>query len=132
MRSLPNQFEAAPIYEDVNVAIDHNQILMDLMDRIAQRHNLAVLLHEKPFANVNGSGKHCNWALSTDKGENLLNPGKTPQSNLQSSCSLSPRSKRSTNIRNSSALRSPQLTMTIVLVRMKLLRRSSPFSLANC
>lgn len=79
----PNQFEVAPIYEDVNVAIDHNQILMDLMDRIAQRHGLAVLLHEKPFANVNGSGKHCNWALSTDKGENLLNPGKTPQSNLQ-------------------------------------------------
>jgi glutamine synthetase len=79
----PNQFEVAPIYEDVNVAIDHNQILMDLMDRIAQRHNLAVLLHEKPFANVNGSGKHCNWALGTDKGENLLNPGKTPQSNLQ-------------------------------------------------
>lgn len=79
----PNQFEVAPIYEDVNVAIDHNQILMDLMDRIAQRHGLAVLLHEKPFANVNGSGKHSNWALSTDKGENLLNPGKTPQSNLQ-------------------------------------------------
>lgn len=79
----PNQFEVAPIYEDVNIAIDHNQILMDLMDRIAQRHDLAVLLHEKPFANVNGSGKHCNWALGTDKGENLLNPGKTPQSNLQ-------------------------------------------------
>lgn len=79
----PNQFEVAPIYEDVNVAIDHNQILMDLMDRIAQRNNLAVLLHEKPFANVNGSGKHSNWALGTDKGENLLNPGKTPQSNLQ-------------------------------------------------
>ncbi len=79
----PNQFEVAPIYEDVNVAIDHNQILMDLMDRIAQRHNLAVLLHEKPFANINGSGKHSNWAIATDKGENLLNPGKTPQSNLQ-------------------------------------------------
>ncbi len=79
----PNQFEVAPIYEDVNVAIDHNQILMDLMDRIAQRHNLAVLLHEKPFAAINGSGKHCNWALATDKGENLLNPGKTPHSNLQ-------------------------------------------------
>ncbi len=79
----PNQFEVAPIYEDVNVAIDHNQILMDLMDRVAQRHNLAVLLHEKPFANVNGSGKHSNWAIATDKGENLLNPGKTPQSNLQ-------------------------------------------------
>lgn len=79
----PNQFEVAPIYEDVNIAIDHNQILMDLMDRIAKRHNLAVLLHEKPFANVNGSGKHSNWAIGTDKGENLLNPGKTPQSNLQ-------------------------------------------------
>jgi glutamine synthetase len=64
----PNQFEVAPIYEDVNVAIDHNQILMDLMDRIAQRHNLAVLLHEKPFANINGSGKHSNWAIATDKG----------------------------------------------------------------
>jgi glutamine synthetase len=79
----PNQFEVAPIYEDVNVAIDHNQILMDLMDRVAQHHNLAVLLHEKPFANVNGSGKHSNWAIATDRGENLLNPGKTPQSNLQ-------------------------------------------------
>lgn len=79
----PNQFEVAPIYEDVNIAIDHNQILMDLMDRIAKRHDLAVLLHEKPFANVNGSGKHSNWAIGTDKGENLLNPGKTPQSNLQ-------------------------------------------------
>jgi glutamine synthetase len=79
----PNQFEVAPIFEDVNVAIDHNQILMDMMDRLAQRANLAVLLHEKPFAAVNGSGKHCNWALATDKGENLLNPGKTPQSNLQ-------------------------------------------------
>lgn len=79
----PNQFEAAPIYEDVNVAIDHNQIIMDLMDRIAKRHGLAVLLHEKPFASVNGSGKHSNWAISTDKGENLLNPGKTPQKNLQ-------------------------------------------------
>lgn len=79
----PNQFEVAPIFEDVNIAVDHNQILMDLMDRIAQRHGLAALLHEKPFANVNGSGKHSNWAIGTDKGENLLNPGKTPQSNLQ-------------------------------------------------
>lgn len=79
----PNQFEVAPIYEDVNIAIDHNQILMDLMDRVAKRLGLAVLLHEKPFAAVNGSGKHSNWALGTDKGENLLNPGKTPQSNLQ-------------------------------------------------
>jgi glutamine synthetase len=79
----PNQFEVAPIYEDVNVAIDHNQILMDLMDRVAARHGLAVLFHEKPFAHINGSGKHSNWALATDKGENLLNPGSTPHSNLQ-------------------------------------------------
>ncbi|HLP17544.1 MAG TPA: glutamine synthetase III [Bacteroidota bacterium] len=79
----PNQFEVAPIYEDVNVAIDHNQILMDLMDRVAARHGLAVLFHEKPFAHINGSGKHSNWALATDTGENLLNPGKTPHSNLQ-------------------------------------------------
>jgi len=79
----PNQFEVAPIFEDVNVAVDHNQIMMDLMDRVAKRHDLAVLFHEKPFAHVNGSGKHCNWSLSTDAGENLLNPGNTPQSNLQ-------------------------------------------------
>ena len=79
----PNQFEVAPIYEDTNIAVDHNQIIMDLMDRVAQRHNLAVLLHEKPFAHINGSGKHSNWAIGTDTGENLLNPGNTPQSNLQ-------------------------------------------------
>jgi glutamine synthetase len=79
----PNQFEVAPLFEDVNIAIDHNQILMDLMDRVAKRQGLAVLFHEKPFASVNGSGKHCNWAMQTDTGENLLNPGHTPQSNLQ-------------------------------------------------
>ncbi len=79
----PNQFEVAPIFEDANVAVDHNQILMDLMDRVAKRHNLAVLFHEKPFAYVNGSGKHCNWAIATDTGENLFNPGRTPQSNQQ-------------------------------------------------
>ncbi len=79
----PNQFEVAPIFEGVNIAVDHNQILMDMMDRIARRHNLAVLLHEKPFAHINGSGKHCNWSIATDRGENLLDPGKTPESNLQ-------------------------------------------------
>jgi glutamine synthetase len=79
----PNQFEAAPVFEDVNIAVDHNQILMDMMDRVARRHGLTVLFHEKPFAHINGSGKHCNWSLATDKGENLLDPGKTPQSNLQ-------------------------------------------------
>ncbi len=79
----PNQFELAPIFEGVNIAVDHNQILMDMMDRIARRHDLAVLLHEKPFAHINGSGKHCNWSIATDSGENLLDPGKTPESNLQ-------------------------------------------------
>jgi glutamine synthetase len=79
----PNQFEVAPIFEGVNIAVDHNQILMDMMDRIARHHGLAVLLHEKPFAHINGSGKHCNWSIATDSGENLLDPGKTPESNLQ-------------------------------------------------
>ena len=79
----PNQFEVAPVFEGVNIAVDHNQILMDMMDRIARRQGLAVLLHEKPFARINGSGKHCNWSLATDRGENLLDPGRTPHANLQ-------------------------------------------------
>jgi glutamine synthetase len=79
----PTQYELAPIYEELNVAIDHNQLLMDLMDRIARRHRLRVLLHEKPYAGVNGSGKHNNWSLATDKGKNLLSPGKNPDKNLQ-------------------------------------------------
>jgi glutamine synthetase len=79
----PNQFELAPIYEEANLAVDHNSLLMDVMGRVASRHNFKVLLHEKPFAGVNGSGKHNNWSLSTDTGVNLLGPGKTPMSNLQ-------------------------------------------------
>ncbi|WP_298497097.1 glutamine synthetase III [uncultured Algibacter sp.] len=79
----PNQFELAPIYEEANLAVDHNALLMDIMGRVASRHNFKVLLHEKPFAGVNGSGKHNNWSLSTDTGINLLSPGKTPMSNLQ-------------------------------------------------
>lgn len=79
----PNQFELAPIYEEANLAVDHNSLLMDIMGRVASRHNFKVLLHEKPFAGVNGSGKHNNWSLSTDTGINLLGPGKTPMSNLQ-------------------------------------------------
>ncbi len=79
----PNQFECAPTYEDANLAVDHNQLLMDVMDRVAERHNFKVLLHEKPFAGVNGSGKHNNWALSTDTGVNLLAPGRRPKENLQ-------------------------------------------------
>ena len=79
----PNQFELAPIYEEANLAVDHNSLLMDVMDKVAERHNFKVLFHEKPFAGVNGSGKHNNWSLSTDTGVNLLSPGKTPMSNLQ-------------------------------------------------
>ena len=78
----PGQFECAPIFEEINLAVDHNQLLMDLMEKIAKRHNLRVLLHEKPFAGVNGSGKHNNWSLSTNTGKNLLSPGKTPKTNL--------------------------------------------------
>lgn len=78
----PSQFECAPIYEEINLAIDHNQLLMDLMDKVAKRHHFKVLLHEKPYAGVNGSGKHNNWSLITDTGKNLLAPGKTPKNNL--------------------------------------------------
>src|SRR5690554_683411 len=79
----PNQFELAPVYDEANLAVDHNSLLMDLMSKVAERHNFVVLFHEKPFKGVNGSGKHNNWSLATDTGVNLLSPGKTPMSNLQ-------------------------------------------------
>jgi glutamine synthetase len=79
----PNQFECAPIFEECNLANDHNLLLMDLMEKIARKHDFRVLLHEKPFAGVNGSGKHNNWSLSTNTGVNLLAPGKNPKTNLQ-------------------------------------------------
>jgi len=79
----PNQFECAPIFEECNLANDHNLLLMDLLEKIAIKHDFRVLLHEKPFAGVNGSGKHNNWSLSTNTGVNLLAPGKNPKSNLQ-------------------------------------------------
>lgn len=79
----PNQFECAPIFEEANLAVDHNQLLMSLMDKIARRHKFRVLFHEKPFKGINGSGKHCNWSLMTDTGTNLLSPGGTPKNNLQ-------------------------------------------------
>ena len=79
----PAQHELAPIYAECNVAVDHNQLVMEMMKKVADRHGLACLLHEKPFEGINGSGKHNNWALSTDTGENLLNPGKTPAENTQ-------------------------------------------------
>ncbi len=79
----PSQFELAPIFEEANLAADHNQIVMETMKRIALKHKLSLLLHEKPFAGINGSGKHVNWSLSDDLGNNLLNPGKTPHDNIQ-------------------------------------------------
>lgn len=78
----PSQFECAPNFEEVNLAVDHNQLLMDVMEKVAKRHSLKVLLHEKPFAGINGSGKHNNWSLITNTGVNLLSPGSTPQKNL--------------------------------------------------
>lgn len=78
----PSQFECAPIFEEANLAVDHNTLLMDVMTRVAKRHSLKVLLHEKPFAGINGSGKHNNWSIATDTGVNLLAPGKTPKTNL--------------------------------------------------
>lgn len=79
----PNQFELAPIFEETNLAVDHNSLLMDVMQKVAERHFFKVLFHEKPFKGVNGSGKHNNWSLATDTGVNLLSPGKTPTNNLQ-------------------------------------------------
>ena len=79
----PNQFELAPIYEECNLANDHNQLLMSVMKRVSRRHNFRVLLHEKPFNGVNGSGKHCNWSMGTDKGVNLFSPGKDREDNLR-------------------------------------------------
>ena len=79
----PNQFEMAPIFEEVNLANDHNLLVMSIMERVAEKHHFRVLLHEKPYAGVNGSGKHCNWSMSTNTGINLLAPGKNPYQNLQ-------------------------------------------------
>lgn len=79
----PNQFELAPVFEEANLAVDHNLLLMDIMEKVADLHNFKVLFHEKPFAGINGSGKHNNWSLATDTGVNLLSPGSTPMKNLQ-------------------------------------------------
>ncbi len=79
----PSQFECAPVFEEINLAVDHNQLLMDVMDKVARRHDFKVLLHEKPYAGINGSGKHNNWSLTTNTGKNLLSPGNSPKTNLQ-------------------------------------------------
>jgi len=79
----PSQYEIAPVYEEANIAVDHNQLIMETLRHVAKKHHLAALLHEKPFARINGSGKHVNWSLADDKGNNLLNPGTTPEDNIQ-------------------------------------------------
>ncbi|NOZ45502.1 MAG: glutamine synthetase type III [Chlorobi bacterium] len=79
----PNQFECAPVFEEVNLAVDHNQLIMEIMRKIARKHKFRILFHEKPFNGINGSGKHNNWSLMTNTGVNLLSPGKTPKNNLQ-------------------------------------------------
>jgi len=79
----PSQYEIAPVYEEANIAVDHNQLVMETLRSVAKKHHLAALLHEKPFARINGSGKHVNWSLSDNHGNNLLNPGTTPQDNIQ-------------------------------------------------
>src|SRR5690606_28405516 len=79
----PNQFECAPMFEEANLANDHNLLLMDIMEKIARKHDFRILFHEKPFKSVNGSGKHNNWSLSTNTGVNLLSPGKNPKTNLR-------------------------------------------------
>jgi len=79
----PSQYECAPVFEEANIAVDHNQLLMHILEKVAKRHHLTVLLHEKPYQGVNGSGKHNNWSLMTNSGENLLSPGKTPKANLR-------------------------------------------------
>lgn len=81
--AAPNQFECAPMFEEANIAVDHNTLLVNVMNRVARKHKLRVLFHEKPFYGVNGSGKHCNWSLMTNTGVNLLAPGKTPKNNTQ-------------------------------------------------
>ena len=78
----PSQYEIAPVYEEANLAVDHNQLVMDTLKYVAKKHRLAALLHEKPFAKINGSGKHVNWSLSDNNDNNLLNPGQTPQDNI--------------------------------------------------
>jgi len=81
--TAPNQFEITPIYEEMNLANDHNQLLMSIMKKVSRRHSFRILLHEKPYVGINGSGKHCNWSLSTDTGVELFTPGKTPTENIQ-------------------------------------------------
>lgn len=127
----PSQFETAPIFEEANVAVDHNQLTMEVLRKVALRHHFQCLLHEKPFAGVNGSGKHCNWSMSIAAssteldGDNLLDPGKTlTKISASSRCSWPP-SRASMIMRGSCAPRLPHPEMTIALGQMRRLLRSS-------
>jgi len=108
--AAPNQYECAPMYEEANIAVDHNALLMTLMKRIACKHHLHVLFHEKPYAGVNGSGKHCNWSLATIDGRNLLSPGNSPEDNLRFltffACTMKAAYRRGTMIMSSIATQS--------------------------
>lgn len=122
----PGQFEIAPIFESSNVAADHQQLIMQVLQNTARKYGLVALLHEKPFAGVNGSGKHCNWSMSTDAGENLLEPGDTPHENLQFLFSVRPSSRPWTSTRTCCAFRSPRRATTTVWVPTRLRPPSSP------
>jgi glutamine synthetase len=120
----PAQYEIAPIFENSNIGSDHQQLTMQILQNVARRYGLVCLLHEKPFAGVNGSGKHNNWSMGTDTGENLLDPGDTP-ARTRSSCSSAPRSSaRSTSTRRCSAPRWPTSARTTASGPTRRRRRS--------
>ena len=129
----PHQYEFAPVFERSNMAADHNQLLMDIMKKVALRHGLVCLLHEKPFAGINGSGKHLNWSLADDNGNNLLNPGDTPEANLQFLTVLTSRDldARLQPMRTCSAPRSRPPATNTASAPTKRRRRSSASSSAN-
>ena len=127
----PAQHELAPIYSTTNIATDHNQLTMEIMQKVASRHGLVCLLHEKPFEGVNGSGKHNNWSIGTDTGQNLLAPGDTPTRTPSSSCFSAPSSRRLTTIKICCVSRSPRRATIIASGRTRPRPRSSRCSSAT-
>ena len=126
----PAQHEVAQVYSDANSTCDHNQLTMEFLKKVADRHGLVCLLHEKPFAGINGSGKHDNWSLATDTGENLLKPGKTPARTPSSCCSWRRLSRAWTSIRICCAAACPTPATTTGWAATRPLRPSSPCSWA--
>jgi len=124
----PSQHEIAPVYSDANTACDHNQLTMEMMKKVADRHDLVCLLHEKPFAGVNGSGKHDNWSLSTDTGRNLFKPGSTPSQNARFLLFLAAFIKGVDDYQDFLRQRLPSRAMITVWARRKLPPLLSPFS----